>query len=254
MPSPELELRSRIERRLRRFVLEKRVSNPKLVDLIGNVAAASESCAVFGGVPRRHVRGDHLDENFDIDIVVQAEERDVIEHLVEGTSPRKTRFGGWRFDVEGDAVDLWFVEDTWAFRKHQVEFSEFRDVLRTTFFSWDALLFDLKTLQLVAEDRVLAELREGILDVNLDGVLSDAHALIGTYRRVVFDHARLTSRLQAAVLRVYARCDIQEIASLCSAQQSVHLSFSQLSEFMSDLKLHYKASPDAHFSVKLANG
>ncbi len=129
MPSPELELRSRIERRLRRFVLEKRVSNPRLVDLISNVAAASESCAVFGGVPRRHVRGDHLNESFDIDIVVQA-----------------------------------------------------------------------------------------------------------------------------AVLRVYARCDIQEIASLCSAQQSIHLSFSQLSEFMSDLKLHYKASPDAHFSVKLANG
>src|SRR5581483_4733733 len=75
----------------------------------------------------------------DIDIVFDRISPDQVEFLFWNQPKRKNRFGGMRINFGDCPLDIWSLEDTWAFRNkkvHQINFSTFPE---TTFLNVDAI-------------------------------------------------------------------------------------------------------------------
>src|ERR1700731_1245851 len=83
----------------------------------------------------------------------------------------KNRFGGVWLEIDGVPIDMWAMENTWAFRKDFVVPLSFYTLTRTTFLNIDGIVADLTTgdelgIKIFAKD-FLRALTDKILDINL---------------------------------------------------------------------------------------
>ena len=63
---------------------------------------------------------------------------------------------------------MWSIEDTWAHTAGLVQVREPADLLKCTFFDWDAILFDLESEAIVAGENYFQLLAANVLDINLE--------------------------------------------------------------------------------------
>lgn len=107
-----------------------------------SVLADSESAGViFGGSARDLGYLGYPPR--DIDIVVEPDCLTALRSEFENFFLRETRFGGFRFLVEGWFLDIWSLDETWAFRAGIVSPPSFGTLPRTTFLNVEAIAVDL---------------------------------------------------------------------------------------------------------------
>lgn len=76
---------------------------------------------LIGGVLREYKDHKYIQELRDIDIVVDAEDKKSCKEMLGTYNPRKNSFGGYKIDCKGLIVDIWFLDETWAYREGIVE-------------------------------------------------------------------------------------------------------------------------------------
>ena len=130
-------------------------------------------CVVFGGALRDIVHPDPITPSVrDVDIVVS---RSDIKHLrtdwpqyFEG----RNRFGGLRLRISRVPIDVWAVEDTWAFREEFVVPHWYSYLTQTTFLNIDGIIADLSPQRgsgiKVFAKHFLHAFRQRILDITLE--------------------------------------------------------------------------------------
>lgn len=98
---------------------------------------------VFGGFPRDLMVDGHDATPRDLDIVLArdciSEVKDELAEYVD----RVTRFGGLHLSIGGWDVDVWSLEQTWAFRNDEEFEMSFEDLPKTTFLDVDAVAVSL---------------------------------------------------------------------------------------------------------------
>lgn len=101
---------------------------------------------VMGGLLREYKDNQKLIELRDADFCLEIEHRDLWEQLLKKISYTTNRFGGYKLNCKGFIIDIWEIENTWAFRTGKVlaEKNEyFAKLPSTVFLNLDGLAYDL---------------------------------------------------------------------------------------------------------------
>lgn len=158
----ELKTRSSVRGYLNHETLERTAIRRTLDSL----ASELPETVIFGGMLRDFALGNARYFSSDIDLVSLASQDD-ISRAVARFSPKRNKFGGFRFSVGKRLFDIWAFEDTWAFREGLVEGRELSDLLKTTFFNVDASAYSLKTGKLYCSKEWEEGIRSRLLEINL---------------------------------------------------------------------------------------
>jgi len=102
----------------------------------------------------------------DIDLVVETDpER--LRHTLADYNWRSTRFGGHRVLLSHWIVDVWPVCSTWALVEKHVSGEDLADLPKTTFFNWDAAVYDIDKNRLYTRSGYIEAIYRNTLDINL---------------------------------------------------------------------------------------
>lgn len=107
---------------------------------IGNVYA-------MGGLLREYKDHQKLIGLRDVDFCIETEEKDRLQEILSMVNHRKNKFNGYKLIFQEFNIDIWEIENTWAFRTGKVlaEKNEyFVKLPSTVFLNLDGLAYDLK--------------------------------------------------------------------------------------------------------------
>jgi hypothetical protein len=157
---------------------------------------------VFGGMLRDLMLRGNAGFDSDIDLVLVGAERDKTAKLLAALSARRNRFGGHRIVRRYWKLDVWHLEDTWAFKNGWIAPASPEQLVNTTFFTWDAAVLSLTTGTLWEHERFEEHVSQRILDVNLTTNPNSRGVTIRALRFVFTYEARMTRVLARYVLDV----------------------------------------------------
>lgn len=166
---------------------------------IDGVKNAVPDTVVFGGM----VRDFHFDRpsNFqsDIDLVCMASSSDV-ERLIRDFDPVKNKFGGFRLLAGKQPVDIWALDQTWAFKQGLAQANGISDLCATTFFNVDAAYVSLRDWSVNRSPIFEEAIDTDVLDLNLERNPSPSKATQRAISLSVKLGLDLSPRLQRYVL------------------------------------------------------
>lgn len=176
---------SALKRRLDRYFWANRSAEMTLLNqLLTAHFGTFDRVAVIGGLVRDFAREGRAGFRSDVDLVIDASAGRVAEVAKKlGAAPN--RFGGYGFRGGPWRIDFWALETTWAARHAGVPVVRLDDVIRCTFFDWDAIAYDLQAKRLICSQNYLDRIRRGALDINLRPTPSPEGNLLRSMRRLV---------------------------------------------------------------------
>ena len=131
----------------------------------------------------------------DIDFVVTGRVRS-LDLLARKLNAIPNRFGGYGLERGGFRVDFWSLHNTWAKKELHAKVNTPRDLIKTTFFDWDAVVYDLSTSDIYAIPGYIDKLHRRVIDINLEPNPSIEGNLVRALRRIVMWDARPGPRLR----------------------------------------------------------
>jgi hypothetical protein len=143
-----------------------RSTKPEVARTLGQLEQIGH-LALVGGAVRDVARVGIERFRSDLDFVFHNGDLQAYVRLMEKLGAARNRFGGYRFDVGRTQVDVWALEHTWAHVAGYRRVGSIEDVLRCTFFDWDAILYDLPTRRIITFESYFNRVRSGVLDINL---------------------------------------------------------------------------------------
>jgi hypothetical protein len=103
---------------------------------------------VFGGVPRDLIFF-NIKNIRDIDLVVTQINNSMIDNIIRRIKNRRTRFGGFKCTMNKMPVDIWALNETWAFKQKEFKYPiKVENLPKTVFLSIDAIILNISTKQL----------------------------------------------------------------------------------------------------------
>lgn len=176
---------------------------PEFAEFDNSLQQLDAPTFLFGGFPRLIARGGDPKTARDIDIVVHTD-RLMLQASVKRWAARSTRFGGMHLRIGDQRVDVWTLQDTWAFRQKKVAFSCTPDnLIRTVFLSIDALAIDVWRGAVFSDGY-----RESARRMQLDIVLRDnPYPALCVLRSLVFaqEYCMRPSRQLRRYIQAYLR-------------------------------------------------
>ena len=135
----------------------------KKLELAGNVI-------LIGGVLREFLDHRKIQNLRDNDIIVDVKSESQWSRVIEEYSLRTNRFGGHKIFCEGLLVDVWRIEQTWAFREKIISCSP-KDYIKllpdTVFLNLDSIIYDW-TNEKWYKEKYLEGMHSRVIDVVLD--------------------------------------------------------------------------------------
>ncbi len=190
-----------LRRRLSCFLGDRRQGRRSVGDLAGKLGEFGE-VAIVGGMLRDLLLGDAYGRfTSDVDLVVDAPLTPALHRLLQSHGAVENRFGGYALDTEWKA-DVWLLGHTWARVKGHRRVDAVDDLLGTTFFNWDAILYSLSRRQVVCGDDYILNLDDRLLDINLEPNPNRLGSCVRTLRSAVLWGAVVTPRLAHFALSV----------------------------------------------------
>ena len=181
-----------LRRRARQTILEySRSELPKFLqelELLGEVG-------IFGGLLRDSATAYPSTFASDVDIVVDTKEEDRFDSFFKKHAVNLNRFGGYRLSLSRGTVDVWPLQRTWAFRTGVRQGSSLRDLLGTTYFSWDSIVYSWTNQRLYCRDSYLEDIRQRVVELELSENPNPLGALVRTLRLIESGRAGLGPRL-----------------------------------------------------------
>jgi hypothetical protein len=172
-----------LRKRVSRFVSKELAVLPPFQDLT-RLATSFGPIAIFGGLIRDLALGRSRDFSSDVDLVAKDMPGDVLARHLAPYAAARNSFGGFRVQLGRWIFDLWTFETTWAFANGFVQGRELADLLRTTFFNWDAALFELTKEELIVRPSYFAELDARLLAINLRETPNELGAAVRALRLI----------------------------------------------------------------------
>jgi|SRR5208337_1150503 len=122
---------------------------------------------VIGGMLRDLALFGNAHFRSDLDFVIDPIEPDLFERKMNEMGAVLNRFGGYSLPARKWRVDVWSLQKTWAQTAGYITIKDFDDLTYATFFSCDAILYDLSTKKITASDDYFAQMGRRIIEINL---------------------------------------------------------------------------------------
>lgn len=141
---------------------------------------------VFGGLIRDIGLFTAHQFRSDIDLVFAGSKRHLHKALSDYGLQQITenKFGGFRVRDFNVDIDIWSLEETWAFKNHYIIQRDVESLLNTTLMSWDSVLYDIQNDRIITNDSWLTDLHTGRLDLVLEHTPDVTSALIRILRTI----------------------------------------------------------------------
>ena len=135
----------------------------KKIELAGDVI-------LIGGILREFLDHNKIQNLRDIDIIVDVKNESQWSRVIEEYSLRTNRFGGHKIFCEGLLVDVWRIEQTWAFRENIISCS-YNNYIKllpdTVFLNLDSIIYDW-TNEKWYKEKYLEGMHSRVIDVVLE--------------------------------------------------------------------------------------
>ena len=164
---------------------------------------------LFGGMIRDFALYPPKLFSSDIDLVVDGDDW-AIERCLERFNATTNRFGGYRLMLGSRTVDIWALRQTWAFTSGHVAGHTFQELTQTTFFNWDAAVYELRSGTLHCLDNYFELLQSRVLDINLEANPNPAGNVLRALRLAFSGEAKLGARLTKYLLRFLDSADSRD--------------------------------------------
>lgn len=161
-----------------------------LIDLLSPMG----DCAIFGGLPRDFARKGCDAFKSDVDIVVDGAPDD-LSALLGHSGVQRNRFGGYRLKHGRFDFDVWTLQTTWAVEAGHVKARSLTDLVKTTFFDCDAILFHCRTKEISRSEQFWQSIENGIVDINLESNPHYIDTIVRTLKIHFNRNDKLTPRL-----------------------------------------------------------
>jgi hypothetical protein len=200
MPHPSAaEDADGLRRRARRFLRSTAHGRDRVSVLIDALSRYGD-VGIFGGMLRDLSLGGSKEFWSDVDLVVNAVDEQSFRAYLESQPGARNTFGGYRLSAGQWTVDVWSIAETWAFRNNLRPYGALHDLVGTTFFNWDGVLYNIVSGQLHTVPRYFDAIREKVLDINFEPNPSPLKMSLRALRLAYTRGARLAPRLARYVL------------------------------------------------------
>lgn len=132
----------------------------------------------------------------DLDFVIEVRDRPLFSKLVDELPLKRNSFGGYRMSLPHMHIDFWEAQQSWAAKEGLVRVSTLEDVLETTFFNIDALIYVVGESKLIARKGAVEALAARTLDISLEPNPNPLGATVRALRRMKQFDLRATAALQ----------------------------------------------------------
>lgn len=125
---------------------------------------------LIGGVLREYRDRGALRDLRDIDIIIDVREQDVWKEILDRYLPKKNSFGGYKLVCSALIVDIWPLEETWAYREGYVVCKPEEYVMnlpKTVFLNLDAIIYDFNK-DIWYDEKYLEAMNSRVIDVVLE--------------------------------------------------------------------------------------
>lgn len=154
-----------LKQRVLRLLSPKNDPSKKLHFFLNSVSKQAD-VFLFGGAIRDVALHGVSKFSSDLDFVFDGS-ADELDNLLSGYSASKNKFGGYRLKIVNIDIDIWALENTWAFKHGHVKCESIKSILKTTIVNWDACLFSWKKKRLFLSETYVDNLKKGYLDLVL---------------------------------------------------------------------------------------
>lgn len=105
---------------------------------------------IFSGVIRDYFLG-YSGAVRDIDLVVSSMDEDFLERYLWPYDFDKNSFGGYKVELPSLKIDIWHINNTWAYAKNKIDTGlfDFYDLPNTAFFNFSSIVFDFSSQQFI---------------------------------------------------------------------------------------------------------
>ena len=239
-----------ISRRAKSFFKRTRTYAPGLDAILTSIRPLGEVVA-FGGLLRNAALFGLDDFRSDIDLVIALSEPTLLDGALESFRPERTSLGGYRLRVDSFQVDIWSLESTWAFKEGFVKEVSVDNLVRTTFFNWDAIAFSLDSGRLFYRENYV----EDVLNHFLDVVLASNPNPLGMAARTIRLLRQTTpARISPNLVRFLS--DVIENADTRAARDRYDAGwvYQSMRAIAPILRKHLRTEPEAPLHVDLQMG
>lgn len=123
---------------------------------------------LIGGILREYKDHGDIINLRDIDMIVDVHDEHKWEKLLQTHKMKTNRFGGQKIQIDDIEVDVWRIENTWAYRERKVIAADRVKALpQTVFLNIDGIVYDCKSDMWLTEEYDNA-MRTQVLDVVLE--------------------------------------------------------------------------------------
>ncbi len=227
-----------IKQRLGNFVKDATTSSRELGNALSSLRSIGD-VVIFGGAIRDIALFGVEKFRSDIDLVIDIEDHRAIEIALRRHEYRMTAFGGYRLRIDSWQVDVWPYKRTWAVTRGHVHASRLEDLIRTTFFNWDAALYSLESKKLTLRPDYIDVLHKRYLDV----VLPNNPNPLGMVERTL----RLMMRTGATLSPTLVQFVLQTLNDKNTDVVSRKAWIGDIPALLRALKLHYGRMPECPF-------
>lgn len=153
-----------------------------------------ERVAIVGGLVRDFARYGKRGFHSDVDLVIHAP-RESVAALARQLDAQPNRFGGYGYHHPLWKIDFWALETTWAVTSGNASASSLADMTTCTFFDCDAILYDLKKREILADSAYFDRLNSNKIEISLRPNPSIDGNLLRAVRRLLCWSANPGDRL-----------------------------------------------------------
>jgi hypothetical protein len=209
---PEVSNPSTIKKRITRFLTSTAFGRQEIAGVIDLLSPAG-SVGIFGGALRDLALSGNQTFPNDVDLVVSTDDVDHLSRLLADFQPVRNRHGGYSFRSQHWKFDVWALPQTWAIREGLVTASSLSDLVKTTFFDWDAIVYDTSSKRLSTCDDYFEKISIGMVDINLVRNPNPIGNAVRALRIYLSMRAGLSRNLGDYVLSVIDDVGIGELVS-----------------------------------------
>jgi len=185
-----------VEKRTKRFFRADTVRMRELhKEVLGPLSQVGDVYVIGGVVRDLAFFGADRRPISDVDLVVSGDAL-ALDEIAKGFSATQNRFGGWGVKRGGMRVDFWSFDRTWAKVEKHAKIARPEDLISSTFFDWDAILFNINTSKVYARQKYLDQMYKRVIDINLLPNPSPHGNLVRALRRLVMFDLRPGKRLK----------------------------------------------------------
>jgi len=146
-----------------------------------------DGVGIIGGLVRDFALGGRYAFKSDLDLVIQGDPREVAE-LAGRVGAVANKFGGYGYTEGPWRIDFWALQNTWAATAGHVAVRNLADVLRCTFFDWDAVVYDLRRRRVVCDKSYFQRIHSRRLEISLRSNPGEMGNLLRAARRIIRWH------------------------------------------------------------------